>query len=84
MVYPSDGEVWKHFRSKHPEFVSEPKNVCLGLCTDGFCPAGSNYKTIYMLEGFLSVYNLPLWMCLKGPYVQLNMIILGKRARVKI
>ncbi|KAL4585460.1 hypothetical protein LXL04_010081 [Taraxacum kok-saghyz] len=35
MVHPSDGEAWKHFDSNHPEFASEPRNVCLGLCTDG-------------------------------------------------
>lgn len=44
MVYPSDGEAWKHFSSKNPEFVREPQNVFLGLCTNGFFPTGSNSK----------------------------------------
>ena len=34
MVYPSDGEAWKHFNSVHPHFSAESRNVRLGLCTD--------------------------------------------------
>ncbi|KAL4570931.1 hypothetical protein LXL04_026596 [Taraxacum kok-saghyz] len=80
MVHPIDGEAWKHFDSKHPEFASEPRNVRLGLCTDGFCPTGSNSKPYSCWPVFLSVYNLPAWMCLKEPYVQLSMIIPGKKS----
>ncbi|CAM8925848.1 unnamed protein product [Rhodiola kirilowii] len=40
MVHPSDGESWKHFDRCHPHFASEPRNVRLGLCTDGFNPWG--------------------------------------------
>jgi len=38
MCHPSDGEAWKHFNGIHPEFASEPRNVRLGLCADGFTP----------------------------------------------
>ena len=33
-----DGEAWKHFDRKHPIFVSDPRNVQLGLCSDGLNP----------------------------------------------
>jgi len=41
MVHPSDSEPWKLFNSVHPHFSPESRNVCLGLCTDGFNPFGS-------------------------------------------
>jgi Transposase family tnp2 len=36
MVHPADGEAWKHFDSKYPEFAVESRNVRFGLSTDGF------------------------------------------------
>jgi hypothetical protein len=36
--HPVDGEAWKHFDKKHPDFASNPRNVRLGLCSDGFTP----------------------------------------------
>ncbi|KAK4398036.1 hypothetical protein Sango_1279100 [Sesamum angolense] len=38
MCHPSDVEVWKHFDWTYPDFVEEPRNVRLGLCTDDFAP----------------------------------------------
>ncbi|XP_075092458.1 uncharacterized protein LOC142172685 [Nicotiana tabacum] len=36
--HPADGDVWKEFDSLHPEFSSDPRNVRLGLSSDGFNP----------------------------------------------
>jgi len=36
--HPFDGKACKHFNKKHPSFVSDPRNVQLGLCSDGFNP----------------------------------------------
>ena len=41
MVHPFDGEAWKHFKSVHPHFSDELRNMCLRLCTNGFNPFGS-------------------------------------------
>lgn len=38
MCHPSDGEAWKHFDRTYPDFASEPRNIRLGLCADGFTP----------------------------------------------
>lgn len=38
LCHPSDGEAWKHFDQVYPGFASEPRNVRLGLCADGFTP----------------------------------------------
>ena len=36
MCHPSDAEAWKHFDRTHHSFASEPRNIRLGLCADGF------------------------------------------------
>ncbi|XP_021762253.1 uncharacterized protein LOC110727027 [Chenopodium quinoa] len=38
MAHPSDSAAWKHLDCRFTEFASEPRNVRLGLCTDGFEP----------------------------------------------
>ncbi|CAK8530420.1 unnamed protein product [Lathyrus sativus] len=35
MRHPSDGETWKHFDHIHTDFAVKPRNVRLGLCSDG-------------------------------------------------
>ena len=38
LSHPSDDEAWKHFDNVYLDFYSEPRNVRLGLCSDGFTP----------------------------------------------
>ncbi|CAL9004927.1 unnamed protein product, partial [Prunus brigantina] len=38
MRHPADGEAWKAFDRTFPEFAADPRNVRLGLATDGFNP----------------------------------------------
>ncbi|CAL2247912.1 unnamed protein product [Prunus armeniaca] len=40
MRHPADGEAWKEFDRTFPEFAVDPRNVRLGLATDGFNPYG--------------------------------------------
>ncbi|GLU13812.1 hypothetical protein SLE2022_304220 [Rubroshorea leprosula] len=40
VIHPAGSEAWKHFDETHPTFADEPRNVRLGLCTDGFNPFG--------------------------------------------
>jgi len=35
---PLDGEEWKIFDYTRSDFATEPRNVRLGLCADGFSP----------------------------------------------
>ncbi|KAL0434254.1 UNVERIFIED_CONTAM: hypothetical protein Slati_2759700 [Sesamum latifolium] len=44
MCHPSDAEAWRHFDRTHPDFATEPCNVRLGLCTDGFASHGQEQK----------------------------------------
>ena len=77
--HPRDSEAWKSFDLSHPTFALEPRNVRLGLATDGFNPFGSlstNYSTWPVI---LIPYNLPPWLCMKKTSLILSMIIPGKR-----
>ncbi|KAK4381879.1 hypothetical protein Sango_2924600 [Sesamum angolense] len=38
MCHPSDAEAWKYFDRMCHDFAEEPRNIWLGLCTDGFAP----------------------------------------------
>ncbi|TYK04351.1 putative transposase protein [Cucumis melo var. makuwa] len=46
--HPTNAEGWKHVDSEFFEFASDPRNVGLGLVSDGFNPLG-HISTMYML-----------------------------------
>jgi len=77
MVHPSDCEVWKLFNRVHPHFSVESRNVRLGLCTDGFNPFGSFAAFYSCWMVILTVYNLPLGMCMRPEFMFLSTVIPG-------
>ena len=77
MCHPSDAEAWKHFDRTHPSFASEPRNIRLGLCADGFAPHGQYGKTYSCWPVIVTPYNLPPGMCMKSPYMFLTLICPG-------
>ena len=63
--HPTDGEEWKDFDIKYPEFSSEPKNVRLGLALDGFNPF-ENMSNVYSIWSVIFIpYNLLPWKYMK-------------------
>ncbi|XP_059292571.1 uncharacterized protein LOC132046040, partial [Lycium ferocissimum] len=48
MRHPADSMAWKSFDELHPSFTAEPRNVRLGLASDGFQPF-RNSKTSYSI-----------------------------------
>ena len=70
-----EGEAWKHFNSVHPHFSPESRNVCLGLCTDEFNPFESFAAFYSCWPIILTVYNLPLGMCMRPEFMFLSMVI---------
>nr|KYP67982.1 hypothetical protein KK1_021599 [Cajanus cajan] len=65
MTHPADADAWKKFDHTHPTFAQEPRNVRLGLCTDGFNPFGNSSTSYSCWPIFLTPYNLPPSMCMK-------------------
>lgn len=77
--HPADGLAWKAFNSRYPEFFLDPRNVRLGLASDGFNPfraMGTTYSTWPVL---LIPYNLPPWICMKQQSFILSAIIPGEK-----
>ncbi|XP_021773298.1 uncharacterized protein LOC110737240 [Chenopodium quinoa] len=62
MTHPSDTEAWRQLDTCFPEFASDPQNVRLGLCTDGFAPHVPGPKNP---KGILDVYMQQLIQELK-------------------
>ncbi|XP_068497775.1 uncharacterized protein [Phaseolus vulgaris] len=76
--HPSDGKSWKHFDSVYPEFAAEPRNVRLGLCSDGFTPYIQASASPYSCwPVFVTPYNLPPEMCMTKPYMFLSCLVPG-------
>ncbi|GKV11263.1 hypothetical protein SLEP1_g22529 [Rubroshorea leprosula] len=47
--HPADSLAWKHFDEKYPDFAVDPRNLRLGLASDGFNPFNPGNKIdIYM------------------------------------
>ncbi|XP_019255009.1 PREDICTED: uncharacterized protein LOC109233579 [Nicotiana attenuata] len=77
MRHPADGEAWKDFDSLHLDFSRDPRNIRLGLSSDGFNP----FRTMSISHSTWPVmsmnYTLSPWICMKLEYIMLSMIIPG-------
>ena len=62
IVHPVDGDDWKQFDKKHGSFVQEPRNVRLGLCSDGFNPFGQGSNLIHVGQ-FFRLHTICLLGC---------------------
>ncbi|XP_019253851.1 PREDICTED: uncharacterized protein LOC109232539 [Nicotiana attenuata] len=75
--HPADGEAWKDFDSLHEDFARDPRNVRLGLSSDGFNPFRTMSISHSTWPVMLMNYNLSPWICMKPEYIILFMIIPG-------
>ncbi|XP_021724321.1 uncharacterized protein LOC110691691 [Chenopodium quinoa] len=75
--HPADGEAWKEFDQKYPEFANETRNVHLGLASDGFNPFRTMSTQHSTWPVVLINYNLPPWLCMKPEFLMLSLLIPG-------
>ncbi|CAL2227869.1 unnamed protein product [Prunus armeniaca] len=73
--HPADGEGWKKFDRTFLEFAADPRNVRLGLTTDGFNPYGVLNQHHSTWPIFVFPYNLPPWKCMKKEYMMMTVLI---------
>ncbi|KAL0549527.1 hypothetical protein IC582_014012 [Cucumis melo] len=78
--HPADAEGWKHFDSEFPNFASDPRNVRLGLASDGFNPFGQMSTSYSIWLGVLLPYNLPPWKCMKETNFFMSLLIPGPKS----
>ncbi|KAI5344596.1 hypothetical protein L3X38_012473 [Prunus dulcis] len=75
MRHPADGEAWKEFDRTFPKFAADPRNVRLGLATDGFNPYGVLNQHHSTWPIFVFPYNLPPWKCMKKEYIMMTVLV---------
>ena len=80
LMHPADGEAWKHFDEKFPTFAAEPRNVRLGLATDGFNPFGNMSNCYSTWPVILVPYNMPSWRCMKENFFMMSLLIPGPQS----
>jgi hypothetical protein len=80
MRHPADSPAWKHIDKRYKKFASDPRNVRLGLASDGFNPFGMLNVNYTCWPVILIPYNLPPWLCLKQPYWMMSMLIPGPKS----
>ncbi|XP_020270916.1 uncharacterized protein LOC109846101 [Asparagus officinalis] len=78
--HPADGKAWKDFDSNHPDFALDPRNVRLGLASDGFNPFRTMSISHSTWPVILINYNLPPWMSLKPEYFMFSLLIPGPQS----
>ncbi|XP_019256426.1 PREDICTED: uncharacterized protein LOC109234832 [Nicotiana attenuata] len=76
--HPADSEALKIFDSKYPEFAGDPRNVRLGLASDGLFGTMRTVHSTWPV--ILMPYNLPPWMCMKQEFFILSLVIPGPKA----
>jgi hypothetical protein len=57
-----DSRAWEHINATFPDFANEPRNVRLGLATDGMNPFGEKSNTWSTWPVLVLNYNLPPWL----------------------
>ncbi|WMV40449.1 hypothetical protein MTR67_033834 [Solanum verrucosum] len=77
MRHPVDSKAWKKFDELHQSFAMEPRNVRLGLASDGFQPFGCSRTPYSIWPVVLIPYNLPPLLCMKQENFILSMLIPG-------
>ena len=75
MRHPVDGDGRKEFDRLYLNFAREPRNVRLGLATDGFNPFGVLNQNHSTWPIFAISYNLPPWKCMKKEYMIMTLLI---------
>jgi hypothetical protein len=77
IMHPLDGDAWKTLDTFNPDFVAKPRNVRIGLATDGFTPFGQMASSYSCWSVFVIPYNLPPSLCMKYEFIFLCLIIPG-------
>ncbi|XP_073133910.1 uncharacterized protein [Henckelia pumila] len=78
--HPADSLAWKTFDERHHEFASDPRNVRLGLATDGFNPFKNQITSHSTWPIVVIPYNLPPWESMKPHSIILSTLIPGPKA----
>ncbi|XP_075514216.1 uncharacterized protein LOC142549251 [Primulina tabacum] len=79
MCHPVDSVAWDTINHKWPNFASDPRNLRLGLATDGFNPFGDLSSRYSCWPVILVNYNLPPLTCMTKENLMLTLLIPGPK-----
>lgn len=79
MRHPADSHAWKCFDESFPDYESDPRNIRLGLASDGFNPLRIMHISHSTWPVILIPYNLPPWLCMKQPNFILYVLTQGPK-----
>jgi hypothetical protein len=71
---------WQFIDEKWLDFTQQPRNINLGLATNGINPFVKKCSTWSTWPVVLLNYNLPLWLTTKKHFVMLSLIIPGEES----
>lgn len=77
--HPADALQWKTIDDLFPDFGKEPRNLRLGLSSDGMNPYGTLSSQHSTWPVLLTIYNLPPWLCMKRKYILVSLLISGPK-----
>ncbi|KAL4033416.1 hypothetical protein IC575_006503 [Cucumis melo] len=77
--HPADTPSWRLVDHLWPDFGFEPRNLRLGLSTDGINPYGDLSTKYSCWPVIATIYNLPPWLCMRRKYLMLTMLISGPK-----
>lgn len=79
MRHPVDSVTWDLVNDKWELFAADPRNLRLGLSTDGFNPFSMLSSTYSCWPVMLVTYNLSPALCMKKENIMLTLLILGPK-----
>jgi hypothetical protein len=79
MSHLADSEAWETIDCFDPEFVRDPRSLCLGLSTDGFPPYSNDSSLYSCWPVFIMPYNLSPNKCLKQDFIFFALVISGPK-----
>jgi hypothetical protein len=79
LTHPSDASQWNALDINFHEFGADPRNIRLGMNTDGLNPFGNQSSTHSTWPVFVWPYNLPPWLCTKQRYIHMCILIQGPK-----
>jgi hypothetical protein len=79
MRHPVDSVTWNVVDERFKSFSSDPRNLRLGLATDGVNPFGSMSSKYSCWPVMLVTYNLSPMLCMKKENIMLTLLIPGPK-----
>ncbi|XP_022039410.1 uncharacterized protein LOC110942026 [Helianthus annuus] len=74
--HPSDSPAWQAIDNQFPEIADDPRNLRLGISTDGVdVNRGNRNHSVWPVLAV--IYNLPPWLCMKRRFIMLSVLISG-------